>query len=65
MGMFTFVSVVIIYFGFCVFLCFLCITASTMTTTRMMKYPATPAETDDAMMTTLLGGRVGGGRGEQ
>ena len=34
-----------------------------MTTTRVMRHPATPAETDAAMMTTLLGGRVEGGRG--
>ena len=63
MGLFTFMSVVIVYFGFCVFLCFLHITASTMTTTRVMRHPATPAETDEAMTTTLLGGRLGGRRG--
>lgn len=54
-----------IYFSFCVFLCFLCTTASTTITTRMMKHPATPAATDEAIMTTLLevlggGGVVGG-----
>lgn len=53
------------YFSFCVFLCFLCTTASTTITTRMMKHPATPAATDEAIMTTLLevlggGGVVGG-----
>ena len=63
MGLFTFMSVVIVYFSFRVFLCFLCITASTMTTTRVMRHPATPAETDEAMMTTLFVGRVEGGRG--
>ena len=38
-----------------------------MTTTRMMIHAATPAETDEAMTTTLLGGRgegEGGGGGE-
>ena len=50
-----------IYFSFCVFLCFLCTTASTTITTRMMKHPATPAATDEAIMTTLLEVLGGGG----
>ena len=33
-----------------------------MMTTRVMIHPATPAETDEALMTTLLG-QGGGGRG--
>ena len=56
-----------------VFLCLLYSTTNTttaMTTTRMMIHAATPAEIDEAMRTTLLGGSEGRGgeegrRGEE